>query len=278
MWLEGRDLVSGSPCWVPHELVSADFTAPLPQGAGLFQATTNGLASGNHPLEAVLHGLYEVVERDAIALWQASSAAAQDARAIDPASVGPDRLSHALLARFANAGVAVRIWDITTDVALPAFLCLAASAAVTEGAEPQLGAGCHADADIALARALTEAAQARLTVISGARDDIGEQGYRPGVRAERQDAARRWMRSTPRRRFSAAPSCAGATLRHDLDAALARLDAAGFDQVVWVDLTRQDIGIPVARVIVPGMEGPWTPPDGESAPGPRARGMLAEAR
>ena len=52
-------------------LVTADYTHPAPAGAGFFQATTNGLASGNHWLEAVLHGLYEVVERDAIALWRA---------------------------------------------------------------------------------------------------------------------------------------------------------------------------------------------------------------
>ncbi len=277
LWVEAQDLVSGGKCFVPHELVSADFTAPLPPGAGQFQATTNGLASGNHPLEAVLHGLYEVVERDAIALWQAASAATQDARAVDAASVS-GAASRKLLARFMQAGVAVRIWDITTDVGLPAFLCLAASADATEGAEPQLGAGCHADRAVALARALSEAAQARLTVISGARDDIAGQGYRPGVRARRQDAARRWMSSAPSRRFAAAPSHAGPTLRHDLDTALALLSAAGFNQVLWVDLSHDDVGIPVARVIVPGMEGPWTPPDGEYTPGARARAVAAGER
>jgi YcaO-like protein with predicted kinase domain len=269
LWAEARDLVSDKPCFVPHELVSADFTAPLPPGAGVFQATTNGLASGNHPLEAILHGLYEVVERDAIALWHAASPAIQDDRAVDPASVS-GAVSRQLLACFVQAGVAVRIWDITTDVALPAFLCLAASADATESAEPQLGAGCHADRDIALARALSEAAQARLTVISGARDDIGDLGYRPGERARRQDAARHWMRASPRRRFEAAPTCAGPTLRHDLDTALDRLSTAGLRQVLWVNLSQPDIGIPVARVIIPGMEGPWTPPDGEYTQGARA--------
>ena len=270
LWVEARDLASGGTCFVPHELVSADFTAPLPPGSGLFQATTNGLAAGNHSLEATLHGLYEVVERDAVALWHAGSAAAQDARAVDPVSIsGP--ISRHLLSRFIQAGVNVRIWDITSDIALPAFLCLAASTDETEGAEPQLGAGCHADRDVALGRALSEAAQARLTVISGARDDIGDQGYRPAVRVRRQEAARRWISARPRRQFDAAPSCAGPTLHHDLDTALSRLSAAGLNQVLSVDLSHDDIGIPVARVVVPGMEGPWTPADGEYTPAGRAR-------
>ena len=54
----------------------------------------------------------------------------------------------------------------------------------------------HADADVALSRALAEAAQARVTVISGARDDIGAAGYRPGIRIERQEAAARLLDET----------------------------------------------------------------------------------
>ena len=76
----GEELMSGGTVWVPHELVSADYTDPLPAGAGVFQATTNGLASGNHWLEAVLHGLYEAVERDAIALWRAARSGRRMAR------------------------------------------------------------------------------------------------------------------------------------------------------------------------------------------------------
>jgi YcaO-like protein with predicted kinase domain len=268
LWIEAQDLMSGSPLWVPHELVSADFTGPIPSGAGLFQATTNGLASGNHWLEAVLHGLYEAVERDAIALWRTASDAVQDRTAIDLDSIDAP-VSLSLLHAFRRAGVAVRVWDVTSDIRLPSFLCLAAS---DDGVEPELGSGCHADADVALSRALTEAAQARLTRISGARDDFAAASYRPVARAGRDAAARRWLGAPASRVFRAAPDCAGATLRHDLDEALRRLRAVGIRQVAWVDLTQPAFGIPVARVIIPGLEGPWTPPEGEYTPGPRARG------
>ena len=117
LWIEAQDLMSGSRLWVPHELVSADFTGPTPPGAGLFQATTNGLASGNHWLEAVLHGLYEAVERDAIALWRTASDAVQDRTAIDLDSIDAP-VSRSLLHAFRRAGVAVRVWDV--DLGYPA--------------------------------------------------------------------------------------------------------------------------------------------------------------
>jgi ribosomal protein S12 methylthiotransferase accessory factor len=63
-------------------------------------------------------------------------------------------------------------------------------------------------------------------------------------------------------------------LRHDLDIALARLHAARVRQVAYVDLTQEAFGVPVARVIVPGLEGPWTPDDGAYTPGPRARAAV----
>lgn len=272
LWVAGRDLMSGAVLWVPHELVTADYTHPQPASQAVFQATTNGLASGNHWLEAVLHGLYETVERDAIALWRASPGPAQDARTVDPDSVAAP-ISGPLVATFARASIALRIWDVTSDIGLPTFLCLAASDA--DDVEPELGSGCHADPDIALARALTEAAQARLTRISGARDDFSLGSYRPAARAGRQEAARRWLRVAARRSFSQAPNRAGATLRHDLDASLARLQTVGIRQAACVDLTKPEFGIPVVRVIVPGLEGPWTPPDGEYTPGCRAAALRA---
>ena len=81
LWVEGEDLLGGGATWVPVELVSANYTLPLPPGSGCFQANTNGLASGNHRLEAVSHALCEVVERDATTLWRHQAQRARGARA-----------------------------------------------------------------------------------------------------------------------------------------------------------------------------------------------------
>lgn len=283
LWIEGRDLATGGPRWVPYELVHTDYTVAGSHagGAGLFQATTNGLAAGNHPLEAVMHALCEVVERDAVALWRAAGGPA--ARGVgdallDPASVR-DPACRDLLRRFADAETAVRLWDLTTDVGLPVFLCLAVPEGDGRGGiEPELGSGCHPAPEVALARALCEAAQARVTRISGARDDFTPESYGEAARAARLAEARRWLAAAergPRRDFAAVADRSGPTLRHDLDVALAGLARAGCDQVVWVDLTRPALGIPAGRIVVPGLEGPFLP-EGEYAPGARAARAAGE--
>ena len=62
LWVEGDDLLGDRPRWVPYEMVHLDYTLPLPSGHGCFQASSNGLASGNHFLEATTHAICELIE------------------------------------------------------------------------------------------------------------------------------------------------------------------------------------------------------------------------
>jgi ribosomal protein S12 methylthiotransferase accessory factor len=275
LWAEGTDLATGGPRWVPYETVNADYTAPQPPGSGLFQATTNGLGAGNHPIEAMVHALAEVVERDAVSLWHADGAAeARSARAIDPASVtDPECLG--LLRRLAVCRVTVGIWDVSSDARLPTFVCLLVPPDDRpDGVEPEIGDGCHVVPGIALLRAMTEAAQARITRISGARDDYSYESYGAEARAARLAIARRWLAAArgKTRSFRDRPITGGPTLQHDLDVMLEHLAQIGCNQVVWIDLTKPEIGIPVGRVVVPGLEGPWSA-NGEYTPGMRAQRM-----
>jgi YcaO-like protein with predicted kinase domain len=177
LWIEGRELLGGEPLWLPLELVGADYTLPLPPGSGCFPATTNGLASGNHLLEAIAHGVFEVVERDATTLWRLGGGAARAATRVGLAGVA-DPLCREVLERFARAGIEVAAWETTTDVGIAAFVCLIVGRQ-DESADPELGAGCHPVREVALLRALTEAAQARMTYITGARDDFAPSSTSP---------------------------------------------------------------------------------------------------
>jgi ribosomal protein S12 methylthiotransferase accessory factor len=266
LWTEAEDLVSGTRLWVPYELVSADLTSPAPAGFGLFRQTTNGLGAGNTLVEAMLHGIYEVVERDAVALWHAASSGHQARRCIDPARIdGPE--SQWMLAKLAAASVDLCIWDVTTDIGLPSFLVLTCDKDGVAGVEPEVGSACHASADVALSHALAEAAQSRVTRISGARDDYLPESFDVAARFARDQAARRLLRTPPARPFCARNRAA--TPEADLEAALAALLRCGMPQVACIDLSRADIGIPVVRIIVRGLEGPW-PTDGQPL-GIRAR-------
>jgi YcaO-like protein with predicted kinase domain len=276
LWIEGEDLMGGGSIWVPFELVSANYTLPLPPGSGCFQANTNGLASGNHRLEAVCHGLCEVVERDATTLWKQLPARARDGQVLDAAGVG-DAACAGVIARLEVADLQVRIWETTSDVGIPSFICLAMGRDADD-ADPEFGAGCHPVRHVALLRALTEAAQARNTYIAGARDDYFAHLYSPAWRARRQALCRRLLASqVPQRRFAHVPNFESPAIEDDVRWMLARLRMAGIDQVIAVDLTRESIGVPVVRVIVPGLEGVMDEDDGDYTPGPRARRYLRSA-
>jgi ribosomal protein S12 methylthiotransferase accessory factor len=209
----------------------------------------------------MLHGLYEVVERDAVALWFAASPERQAKRCIDLATIdGPE--SQWMLAKLTAASVAVRVWDVTTDIGLPSFLVLTCDVDGVAGAEPEFGSACHASADVALSHALAEAAQSRVTRISGARDDYAPESFDIAARVARDHAAQRLLQTAPAGRFR--HQMQADTSEADLDAALNALSRCGMPQVACIDLSRAEIGIPVVRIIVPGLEGPWvndgTPP------------------
>jgi ribosomal protein S12 methylthiotransferase accessory factor len=267
LWTPGVELLSGAVVWVPFALVGFDLVADDLPGATAFQRTTNGLASGNNWHEAAIHALCEVVERDAVTLWSAAGPATQDACAVDPVTID-SRCVAGLLAKFAAAAMVVKIWDVTSDIGLPAFVALVTAADRTCA---EIGAGCHLDREVALSRALTEAAQARLTVISGAREDLEEGVYCDRASERRVASINGWLGARARRSWNASPNCATGTLTEDLAIAVDRLRAAGLNQVVAVDLTKVEFGVPVLRVIVPGLEGPWTGHDGDYVPGERAR-------
>jgi ribosomal protein S12 methylthiotransferase accessory factor len=266
LWIEACELFSGAPIWVPHELVTARFTLPQPPGSHCFAASTNGLASGNDRLEAIAHGLYEVIERDAIALWLLGGTAARAASAIDPASIDAAAIVD-LLARCRHASVHAGLWDATSDLDVPVV-----AAALQDESERivDFGFGCHAAREVALLRALTEAAQARLTRISGARDDYGDELYPDDPTPADRRASTPFV-AAPRRRYDELPDIAGTTLRADLEAVAARLSARGLDEIAVVDLSRTEFGIDCVRVLVPGLEGPAHSRDVDVEPGERAR-------
>lgn len=255
LWIEGHDLVADEPTWVPYEMVYTDYTLPQPTGSGCFSGSSNGLASGNHLLEATSHALSEVIERDATTLWTYGGRAAA-ARRVRLDTVD-DPGCRQVLEAYERDSIEVGVWETTTDVGLPAFLC---TIVPRPGAERHLyansGMGCHPRREVALLRALTEAAQSRLTLISGSRDDNASQTYGLLLDADTLHEERtRLTYDEPVVDYAAAPSWEHDTFAADVAAEVAQLVAVGIEQVVVVDLTRHELGIPVVRVVVPGLEG-----------------------
>jgi ribosomal protein S12 methylthiotransferase accessory factor len=257
LWIEGHDLLQNEAAWIPYELVHTNYTEPLPTGSGCFTLTTTGLASGNHPLEAVSHAICEVVERDATTLWHVLDKKTQQRARIDLDTVDEESC-RGTLDKFERADVAVAVWEITTDVGIPSFL-----AAIMDRTEdrlrllyPSVGTGCHPVRHIALLRALTEAAQSRLTYIAGSRDDAIRSRYE---RSRDPDALRQYraelLTAAPMRSIQEAPTWRADTFEEDIAWELDRLRSVGVKQVILVDLTMAEFGLPVVRVVIPGLEG-----------------------
>lgn len=272
-WICGEDLATHAPCWVPFDTVSADFVE-WPDQRPLFAKGTNGLASGNHPLEAVVQALLEVIERDAVTLSTLRGAGGR--RYVDPDRVDDPELAH-LLATFAEQGIAMLLEDITSDLGIPTFNCTLVDDPDSPHwrATPKVvGHGCHLQTRTAVRRAVQEAVQSRVTMIAGSRDDLFPLDYHNAI--NREDHAR--VAAAARAARAPLPPSASAVLpafEDDLACLLQRLAARGIGQAIAVDLRHADLGIPVVKVIVPGLEPVRTP---TWRPGARARRALQEAR
>jgi ribosomal protein S12 methylthiotransferase accessory factor len=249
-WLEGYDLAAEAPVWVPYEAVRLDGTGEEPR----YWQSSDGLASGNLLLEAVVHGLCERIERDAMTLWMLRPDAEVSRRCIDPARYGDATLA-ALAASIEAAGLHLRLFDMTSDIGVPASF--ATVSPVPDGHEADWthfdvasGYGCHPRPARAAMRAVTEAVQSRLTVISGARDDFAPERYRRKLASEIVT----YLRATPGSdcRLPPEPPFGADAF---LPTLVERLKRAGVASIVVVPLL-EDGDCAVCKMIVPDLEHP----------------------
>ncbi|GGM48847.1 hypothetical protein GCM10012275_19680 [Longimycelium tulufanense] len=165
-WSVARGVRSGTEVPVPFSLVHLALTpSPTWTPSGL-ASSSNGLASGNSYQEAVAHAFYEVIERDAIA--QLTSSGRDGRITVDPATVS-DPTCAELIAKILSNGMFFEIALVPNRWRIPCFV-----AHLWSQDFPTLaaGAGAHSAPGVALSRAVTEAAQSRLTAISGSREDL----------------------------------------------------------------------------------------------------------
>lgn len=281
-WLPGYDLVSGEEIMVPASIALFRYTSSPPAINPFSYFHTNGLASGNVMEEAVCHALCEVIERDAMSLADLRASAipfhilrtivhSLNAAAfsvspiltdkfVDDPSIFPDvdiseidfEPVKTLVEKFRQAGISLMVKDITSDIGIPTFNASSVEWISHDYGYLAEGHGTHPDARIAVLRAITEVSQTRAANIQGARDDLRKIKYND----ENTDDRRAWqfMHSTKKIRFSEVPTFFNEDILDDINFILYRLKNVGLNQVIIVDLTNPDIGIPVVRAIVPGLE------------------------
>jgi YcaO-like protein with predicted kinase domain len=254
-WIQGKNLFDDQPVYVPKAYLDLNTTTEA-DDAHLFSASSNGLASGNHLIEAISHGLLEVIERDCQWRFQRSLFHRRLRCLVDPDTITSPLLC-GFLAQIRQAGATVALMDITSALGVPAYSCAIGDSQGWHRSVVGLGWGCHPSKEVALSRAITEAAQSRVTTIAGSRDDILPERYasseEQSYRSPSPPAAQPPF-SVPQLNFEQQPQLPPQdTFEADLKQILGCLQANGFHQAVVVNHTRAEYGIPVVHVIVPGM-------------------------
>lgn len=252
-WVTAQSLDRQKTIQVPADKVW--FTRP-----SFGRTTTNGLASGNHRLEAEIHAVYECLERDALARLDQSGALQlnQQSRLLDTTTV-PAGTVHDLITRIENSGCLLKIVVVPTRARRTTCWALLIDPSPSARVSTlNSGAGCHDHPLIALSRAVTEAVQSRLSFVHGGREDIINKDI--GRTGNANDAA-------TRRVVAHISALRANTAYHDLDPVKATCDdlnqthqqlvadlkAEKLD--VWsVRLTKSGLPIDVVKVFMPQLE------------------------
>jgi ribosomal protein S12 methylthiotransferase accessory factor len=254
-WVGGMSWKTGETLFAPYELVGMDMMQDSPWDRNAFRTSSCGLAAGADLCSAVLHGLQELVEDDAMLTSGTMRLAHQKRAAVCFTGTGAAKLEQ-LISRIESAGLRAGFTDMTSNVGVPVIQATIESAGCGE-AEDSCFAGyaCRSEmADAGLA-ALLEAVQSRVTFISGARDDLLPGDYAKSRLPRAKDAS---LAASFDPGVHAAP--AQRSKLENLEHTLKGIFDAGISDVHVFALGGEEYGIRVVRVLADDLatlDLPW---------------------
>jgi ribosomal protein S12 methylthiotransferase accessory factor len=251
-WHRARRLTDGREVLLPADLCLRRPSAQQ-QVRPPFPLST-GSAAGRSWDAAALHGLLELIERDAASLWWQGGNRGKSIPAGDEARI----MAETLLAQLRQGASARRSWplDITTDIGVP---CVAAVSCMADGFGLAIGLAARPTLKAAARAAVLEMCQGELAhaVVEAKLRERGEAALNARDLNHRRRAtilnADRCLLLQPRpersQHLAIGTTDPAAVLRLIVDR-LAQLGIEAFG----LDLTRPQFGVPAARVIAPGLQ------------------------
>ena len=247
-WVGAYDLLNKEEVFVSANAVYHPYDSPG-QCQKLFLSNTNGLASGNVLEEAIFHGLLEVIERDAISTAQFTRDLGKEIVLTEE-----DGYLYEISRKFKDSVIDLKIWLVPTDTGIPTIIAATDDVKLKDPALLVMGAGSHLKPEIAVARAITEAAQSRVVQIQGAREDTDREGF---IRSVGYDRMKRlnwfWFEEGEKISLSEVQDISKRSPAENIDVILEKLKGLT-EKVLVVDLSREEVAVPVVRVIIPGFE------------------------
>ncbi|WAL73463.1 TOMM precursor leader peptide-binding protein [Kitasatospora sp. YST-16] len=256
-WSPAWSLTEQRHRWLPTQAMYYGY-----RHSGRFYAAgdSNGCAAGTSFEDAVLQGFLELVERDAVALWWYNRV---QRPAVDLDAFGDPYVDQL---REVYRGLRREIWalDLTADFGIPVVGAFSRRVDAGNGTNEDvlIAFGAHLDPHIALTRALTEMNQFLGPVAGDEHGRVSYAGADPEQKAWWTTATvanQPYLLPDPHAPRSTPASwlpLAGPDLADDLALVQKIVEDRGMEFLV-ADQTRPDVGLPVARVIVPGMRHFW---------------------
>lgn len=223
----------------------------------IFGTSTNGLASGNTIEEAILHALCEVLERD----LRTMSKAENSAKVVDLSTIPEDFKATQLINKIHDSGLNLVVRTVKNDYGVTYFEAYIIDPCIENPISLSFGSSAHIDTDIALVRAISEAAQSRLTYIQGGRDDIEDryEYYLKNGKCAEIDDVESVVNNLTTSNSDMATCPINSNKINSIHDALSYLsnkisEIDGVGPILWCDLSNSRIHLKVVRVVIPGME------------------------
>ena len=250
-WSKSIDLISNREYYIPtnaiyHPYISKD------DSQSLFKSNTNGLASGNILEEAILHGIFEVIERDA---WSIFELTHKNYAQIDISSIENEIIID-IIEKFESEGIKIKLMDFTADIKIPTIAASADDTITKDAGLLTLGMGTHLDPEVAILRALTEVAQSRATQINGAREDTVRADFAREAGYERMKRINKfYFRDEEEQiKLSDIDNKSTSSITRDIEIVKDELVSNDIQKILYSNLTRPELDVSVVRVVIPEME------------------------
>ena len=250
-WSKSKDIISGNEYYIPTNAIFHPYASDS-NAESLFKSNTNGLASGNILDEAILHGMLEVIERDA---WSIFELTHKNYAQIDIESIESELIID-IIDKFESEGIKIKLMDFTADIKIPTIAASADDTITKDAGLLTLGMGTHLDPEVAILRALTEVAQSRATQINGAREDTVRADFAREAGYERMKRINKYYFKDEEEKISLSDieNKSTSSITKDIEIVKNELTANDIEKILYVDLTRPEIDVSVVRVVIPEME------------------------
>lgn len=244
-WVKAWSFTEKRLLWIPAAF--AYYHYPRERGGEFFIGNSNGVAGGNCQEEAFLHGLYELIERDAVAVWWYNRLRLPR---IDVDAFADGKMRR-LLFQLKNEGFGIDAIDLTNDLGIPVAIVIA-----RKGGDriPCLGMGCHLDMSVALDRAVSELVQG---IVGAEQMAMFEDTVWKPLESRYDTCFLHSDESLGTRIPQDYANCSSPDLKDDIAHLLAVLQQHKMD-CYFHNLTREEAGgYSVCRVIVPDLAFFW---------------------